>query len=392
MSNHAQVRRIRRVFKDRYGEPPALLVRGPGRVNLIGEYTDFNLGFVLPAAVDKGIWLALSPRKDERCRIHAADLEESFETRIPEPARSERGWPNYLLGVYSEMAQDGHSPIGVDCVFGGDLPIGSGLSSSAALECAFAFGLNELFGLGYDLLSLAGLGQRVENRFVGVNCGIMDQFASLLGRAGHVIRLDCRDLSHEYIPFLDPGLVVVLCDTRVRRSLAAGGEYNARRAQCETGVALLRSRHPEVRSLRDVSRDMLDAARPAMDPIAFTRCAYVLEENQRVLDACDALSRQDYESFGRFMNQSHRGLQEGCQVSCPELDILAEGAQAIPGVLGSRMMGAGFGGCTINLVWETEMPHFEAGMTGIYHDQLGVEPLLHVCSLTGGTERVDEGP
>ncbi len=367
------------------------MVRGPGRVNLIGEHTDFNLGFVLPGAVDKGIWLAIRPRKDESCRFHAADTGECLETSTPGLTRSELGWPNYLLGVYSEISQDGHSPPGVDCVFGGNLPIGSGMSSSAALECAFAFGLNELFSIGYDRLSLARLGQRVENRFVGVNCGIMDQFASLLGRDRHLIRLDCRDLSYEYIPFAEPGLVVVLCDTRIRRSLATGGEYNARRAQCEAGAALLGSRHREVHSLRDVTEDMLEAARPRMDPIVFTRCSYVIRENRRVLDACDDLARQDYASFGRRMNESHRGLQNDYQVSCPELDILAESAQAIPGVLGSRMMGAGFGGCTINLVWEAELESFRARMAEIYHHKLLSEPWLHVCRLTGGTEIV-QGP
>ena len=274
---------------------------------------------------------------------------------------------------------------GVDCVFGGDLPIGSGLSSSAALECGFAFGLNELFALGYDRVSLARLGQRAENRFVGVNCGIMDQFASLLGRAGDVIRLDCRNLTHEFIPFADPGFVVVLCDSRVRRSLAAGGAYNARRAQCEAGVAWLMARHSEVQSLRDVTLDMLMAARPEMDSLVYARCAYVVRENQRVLDVCEALSRRDYARVGACMNESHRGLQQDFDVSCAELDLLAEGAQAIDGVLGSRMMGAGFGGCTIDLVREAELERFDAGMTDIYRRSLRTDPVFHVCRLTDGT-------
>lgn len=388
MNGFGQSRRIRRVFEEHYGVPD-LIVRGPGRVNLIGEHTDVNLGFVLPAAVDKGIWLALRRRTDDLCRVHAADVAESFETRVAALTRSERGWPNYLLGVYSELAQDGHAPMGVDCVFGGDLPIGSGMSSSAALACGFAFGLNELFALGYDRVALARLGQRAENRFVGVHCGIMDQFASLLGRAGHLIRLDCRDLSADYVPLADPGLVLVLCDSRVRRSLAAGGDYNVRRAQCDAGVAWLRSQHPEVRSLRDVTADMLEAARPQMEPVVFARCSYVLQENQRVLDSCAALARRDFAAVGRAMNESHRGLQRDYEVSCPELDVLAEGAHAVPGVLGSRMMGAGFGGCTINLVWEAELPRFVAAMADVYRHTLRTEPLLHVCRLTAGTEVVD---
>jgi galactokinase len=377
--------RIVKAFRERFGEP-ALLVRSPGRVNLIGEHTDFNLGFVLPAAVDKAIWLALSPRQDDLCRFHAVDLGESFEIRLADLAPSELQWPNYLLGVYSEMAKDGHAPRGVDCAFGGDVPVGSGMSSSAALECGFAFGLNQFFGCGYDRQAQARLGQRTENHFVGVNCGIMDQFASVLGRERRLIRLDCRDLSHEYIPFEDPSLLVVLCDTHVRRSLATGGEYNARRAQCEAGVAGLARRFPEVRSLRDATLEKLEACRGELDPVVYRRCAYVVRENQRVVDACADLKAGDYEAFGRRMNESHAGLRDEYEVSCRELDLLAAGAQALPGVLGSRMMGAGFGGCTINLLREADLPAFREGMATVYRRDLDREPVLHVCRLTGGTE------
>ena len=383
--------RIRHAFREAFGEA-ALLVRSPGRVNLIGEHTDFNLGFVLPAAVDKAIWLALRPREDDTCRFHAADLGEVFETRLSALSRSARQWPNYLLGVYAEMIGDGRAPRGVDCVFGGDVPVGSGMSSSAALECGFAFGLNELFALGYERLALASLGQRVENRFVGVACGIMDQFASLMGREHRLIRLDYRDLSYAYIPFETPGHLIVLCDTHVRRSLATGGEYNARRAQCEAGVAALQQRFPQVQSLRDATLAMLGACRDAMAPVVHRRCSYVVQENQRVIAACEDLAAGDYAAFGRRMNESHDGLRVGYEVSCPELDRLAEAAQAIPGVLGSRMMGAGFGGCTISLVREHALPAFEAEMAQAYRRELHREPLLHVCRLTGGTDswRPDE--
>lgn len=390
MTGPEQHQRIRGAFKAAFGEPE-IVVRGPGRVNLIGEHTDFNLGFVLPAAVDKAIWLALRPRTDGLCRFRAVDLDASFETRLPELAPSDLRWPNYLLGVYSELAADGHALKGVDCAFGGDVPIGSGMSSSAALECAFAFGLNELFGLGYGRQDLARLGQRAENRFVGVNCGIMDQFASVLGQSRRLIRLDCRDLSHQFIPFEDPGLLLVLCDTRVRRSLATGGEYNARRAQCEAGAAYLQARHPEVRSLRDATLELLEAHRAELDPVVFRRCAYIVRENQRVLDACQSLAARDVEAFGQRMNESHAGLRDEYEVSCPELDLLAAQAQSLPGVLGSRMMGAGFGGCTINLVREAELERFEAGMAEVYRRDLRSEPLIHVCRLTGGTEIAEEG-
>lgn len=375
--------RITEAFTRHFGKP-ALLVRGPGRVNLIGEHTDYNLGFVLPGAVDRAVWLALRPRNDLRFRFRSVDLDQTFETGGGGFQRSRTHWANYLMGVLSEMGKDGRAPGGVDCAFGGDVPIGSGMSSSAALECGFAFGLNELFGLGYDRVALALLGQRAENRFVGVGCGIMDQFASVLGEPGHLIRLDCRDLSFERVPFERTDLRVVLCDTRIRRTLA-GGEYNVRRAQCEAGVAVLAARHPEVKSLRDATPEMLAASSGAMEPVVARRCGYVVAENLRVLAACEALAQGRFEAFGEFMNASHAGLSRDYDVSCRELDILAQGAQAIPGVLGSRMMGAGFGGCTISLVEETALPDFRERMGGVFREGLGKEPVFHVCSLTGGT-------
>ncbi|MBP7777148.1 MAG: galactokinase [Acidobacteria bacterium] len=387
MSEHPQCRRIRAACERVYGSPD-LVVRGPGRINLIGEHTDAALGLVMPAAIDKGVWLALRARDDAQCRFHAADRDESFETAVATGDGAAPGWSRYLLGVYAEMSLDGRAPRGVDCVFGGDLPIGSGLSSSAALTCGLAFGLNELFALGYDRLSLAQLGQRVEHRHAGVLCGLMDQFASLLGRSGHVIRLDCRDLSHEYILCAEAGLAIVLCDSHVRRSLAADGAYNQRRAQCGEGLALLRSRHPDVWSLRDATAEMLEAARSVMNPTVFARCDYVLRENARVVDARAALESGDLERLGRLMNESHRGLQLGFEVSSSELDILTDAARRVPGVLGSRMMGAGFGGCTITLVREEALPRFEDDMTTVYRETLRAEPVLHRCRLTDGTEIV----
>ncbi len=373
MSEHRQYRRIRAACERVYGSPD-LVVRGPGRINLIGEHTDAALGLVMPAAIDKGVWLALRTRDDAQCRFHAADRDESFETAVATGDGAAPGWSRYLLGVYAEMSLDGRAPRGVECVFGGDLPIGSGLSSSAALTCGLAFGLNELFALGYERLALAQLGRRVEHRHAGVQCGLMDQFASLLGRAGHVVQLDCRDLSHLHLPFAETGLAIVLCDSHVRRSLAANGAYNQRRAQCDEGLALLRSRHPEVQSLRDVTIEMLQAARPELNQVVFARCDYVLQENARVVDFCAALESGDLERLGRLMNESHRGLQFDFEVSCPELDTLADAARRVPGVVGSRMMGAGFGGCTISLVGEEALPRFEEDMTAVYREVLRAEP------------------
>jgi galactokinase len=356
-------------------------------VNLIGEHTDYNLGFVLPAAVDKAIWLALAPRSDRRCRLHALDLQASWEGSLDELFRSEACWPNYLLGILVELQEMGCDLRGVDCVFGGDVPIGSGMSSSAALECGFAFGLNELFGLGLDRVALARLGQRSENRFVGVACGIMDQFASLLGQEGRLIRLDCRDLSYVHVPFEAPDVRIVLSDTQVRRSLATS-EYNIRRAQCASGVATLARCAPGIASLRDVGMDLLEAHRSDLDPLVYRRCAYVVAENQRVMDACGALECGDLEAFGTFMFASHAGLRDDYEVSCSELDVLRDAAMDVPGVLGSRMMGAGFGGCTISLVREGALPDFHRRMAAAFRRDLGKEPVIHVCRLTAGTERL----
>jgi galactokinase len=363
----------------------AVLVRSPGRVNLIGEHTDHNLGFVLPAAVDKAIFLALRLRDDRQLRFSALDNDAVYEGSLDaiHPAASQ--WPNYLLGILKEFQELGLELRGVDCAFGGNVPIGCGLSSSAALEGGFAFALNEMLGFGLDRVELARLSQRSENRFVGVNCGIMDQFASLLGREKRLIRLDCRDLSYQYVPFEREDIRIVLCDTRVRRSLT-GSEYNTRRAQCEQGVALLAQQVPGIHSLRDASVELIEAHKGLFSPEVYRRCAYVVAENQRVLTACAALERGDLASFGAAMNGSHAGLAHGYEVSCPELDILAEAAQSLPGVLGARMMGAGFGGCTINLVEAEFLDAFQARMAPVYRDRLHTEPVIHVCKLRGGTE------
>lgn len=375
--------RILAAFRETFGEP-ALLVAGPGRVNLIGEHTDYNQGFVLPAAVDKTIWVAVRPRTDRTCRLRSVDLGESGDFALAGLAPTPVRWANYLLGVYAELAARGTELPGVDCAFGGDVPIGSGMSSSAALECAFAYALDQVFGLGMERTALALLGQACENHFVGVNCGIMDQFASVLGRGGRLINLDCRDLSYRYVPFERQDLRIVVCDTQVRRSLA-GSEYNVRRAQCEAGVAHLARFRPGITSLRDVDAGLLEAHRDGLDPVVHRRCAYVVAENDRVLRACAALERNDYTTFGRLMNESHAGLRDDYEVSCRELDVLAHAAQGIPGVLGSRMMGAGFGGCTISLVELDALERFKASMAPAFRDDLGVEPVIHVCALTDGT-------
>jgi galactokinase len=371
-------------FRQEFGEP-AVVVRSPGRVNLIGEHTDYNQGFVLPAAVDRGIAMALKPRSDRRYVLHALDLGRRLEGDLGELAPHPDRWPNYLLGVLDQLQKAGKPLGGFELAYGGDLPMGAGMSSSAALECGLAFAMNELYGLGLDRLTMAKLSQAAEHSFVGVKCGIMDQMASLLSKKDHVMMLDCQDLSCRFVPFHSP-VKIFLCDTQVARALAESG-YNQRRSQCEAGVALLRKYAPAVHSLRDVSLELLDAHRPEFDPIVYRRCRYVIEENLRVIAACQALEGDDLKLLGRLMNQSHQGLSKAYEVSCPELDVLAEAAAALPGVLGARMMGAGFGGCTINLVEAGAEDAFVQGMAPAFA-KIGKPPKIHSCAPHCGTERL----
>ncbi|HOI46067.1 MAG TPA: galactokinase family protein, partial [Candidatus Aminicenantes bacterium] len=283
------IEEIRRGFRERSGEKPLLIV-SPGRVNLIGEHTDYNEGFVLPGATDKAIVFALAPRTDDVCRFVSRDFGQEFTGDVREPSRSSLGWPNYLLGVVDQFRRQGYAVRGFDCVFGGNIPIGAGMSSSAAIEGGLAFGLNGIFGFGLDGVTLVKLAQKAENEFVGVRCGIMDQFINIHGREKKVLKLDCRSLAYDYYPFERADLRVVVSDTLVRRELASS-EYNVRRRQCEDGAALLRKHFPGVSSLRDVSAGMLEEHREEFDPVVYKRCAYVVQENLRVGLACDDLLR-----------------------------------------------------------------------------------------------------
>ncbi len=374
-------------FRNRFGRPP-LVVRSPGRVNLIGEHTDYNEGFVLPAAIDKEIVLALGTREDQMCRMVAADLGQIFETSLEKLPHSDLGWPNYLLGVVDQLKKAAIQVRGFDCVFGGDIPIGAGMSSSAALEAGFLYALTELDGLGIDRLKMARLAQRAENEFVGLRCGIMDQFANLFGREGSVILLDCRSLRYEYVPFTRVDIQIVLCDTQVKHELASS-EYNVRRSQCEAGVETMRKRYPTVHSLRDVTLGMLEEHRGELEPTVYRRCAYVVKENQRVLSGCEDLRHDDLDAFGKKMVQSHEGLRDDYEVSCRELDVLVDAALGVNGVFGARMMGGGFGGCTINLVREDRIQEFSGAVSEAFKKSFGRAPKLYLSRITGGTSTVD---
>jgi galactokinase len=368
------------------GKP--LLVVSPGRVNLIGEHTDYNEGFVLPGATDKAVVFAVLPRADRLCHFVSHDFNQEFRCELGEFHRSPLRWPDYPQGVVDQFLKAGHRVGGFNCVFGGDIPIGAGMSSSAAIEGGLAFAINVLFGLKLDSLALVKLAQKAENEFVGVRCGIMDQFINIHGREKSVLKLDCRSLEFERFPFEREDLRIVISDTLVRRELASS-EYNVRRAQCEAGVNILRAHDPSILSLRDAALDLLGEHRAEFDPVVYRRCDYVVRENIRVGEASAALVRNDFAVFGGLMNRSHAGLRDDYEVSSAELNALVESAYRVPGVLGARMMGAGFGGCTISLVEAGAIEEFEAHVGREYEAEFGRAPKIHVIKVEAGTHAVD---
>ena len=372
------------LFIKNFGSRP-IFIKSPGRVNLIGEHTDYNDGFVLPAAIDKKIFLAMAPNNENKIRLVAADMDQAeYETAVSKTYKhSALGWPNYILGVVDQLQKSGFTPGGFDCIFGGDIPIGAGLSSSAALECGVVSGLAELFDLEISRMEMAKLGQRAENQFVGVQCGIMDQFANLHGKAGSAIRLDCRSLEYTHYPFNRDDIAILLCDTNVRRELATS-EYNVRRKQCEMGVEILRKFDPSIKSLRDVPQELLEKHKDALEPVVYNRCLYVLEENQRVLDACEFLLRSDIQSFGKKMYESHAGLRDLYQVSCHELDVLVEATESLDEVSGARMMGGGFGGCTINLVLENKIEKVITNIKTKYEKKVSTPVEFYIARISEG--------
>ena len=314
-------KRIKVKFAELFNQAPYIF-RSPGRVNLIGEHTDYNMGFVLPAAIDKAIYLGIFPRDDNNCKIFALDMNDFYEASLENINRSDKHWPNYLLGVLDQLKKEGYISKGFNCVFGGNIPIGAGLSSSAALEAGLAFALNYIFELGIDNLSLVKIAQRAENEFVGVKCGIMDQFINIFGKSGHVLRIDCRSLEMDYFPFDYNNISIVLFDTNVSHSLASS-EYNQRRQECNDGIKIIAEEYPGVTSLRDVSLEQLNLFKTKLNPVIYKRCKFVIEENERLLKACDVLNKHDLKAFGSLMYQTHEGLSKDYDVSCKELDFFS---------------------------------------------------------------------
>jgi galactokinase len=384
MINTKFVKEISEKYQALHGQKP-LVVRSPGRVNIIGEHTDYNNGFVLPAAVDKAIYVAVGKSNDPgTIRLHSNEFHQDFEIGLDALKPSELVWPNYILGVVDQLQKRGYKVYGFNLVIDGDVPIGAGMSSSAAVECATALALNEIFGLGIQKLDMALIAQKAEHEFAGVMCGIMDQFASVFGKKDHVIKLDCQSLEYEYKPFEMKGIKILLLNTNVKHSLASS-EYNTRRQQCEAGVALIKKHHPEVNSLRDATIDMLDKHVKTQDPEVYRRCKYVVEEKERLLSGCDDLDRGDIAALGKKMFRTHDGLSKEYEVSCPELDFLVDAVRNEPAVLGSRMMGGGFGGCTINLVREEAISGLIDKVGKAYKSQMNMELTAYVAEIEDGT-------
>ena len=338
---------IQKEFQKLFSSSP-LLVRSPGRVNFIGEHTDYNQGFVLPAAVDKSIYLGVGKNRSSLCRIHSLDMRDSLEIPLNELQKSRKSWANYLLGMTDQLQQAGYEFSGFDCVFSGDIPIGAGMSSSAAMETGLGYALNYLFDLGIRSLDLVRMAQKAENEFVGVQCGIMDQFVNVFGVKNKALKIDCRSLEYSYHSFSFPDTEIILYDTGVSHALAST-EYNRRRSECEQGVRCLQKFDSRIHSLRDVTPELLKSRKNDMDPVVFRRCRYVVQENLRLQSACLDLEKKNLSQFGEKMYQTHFGLRDDYQVSCAELDFLVRFTEDDPRILGSRMMGGGFGGCTINL-------------------------------------------
>lgn len=374
---------VQKKFEELYNEKP-LLIRSPGRVNLIGEHTDYNEGFVLPAAIDKAIYFAISPRDDEKCNLFALDMNDSFQFSVSNLQFSEKHWPNYLMGVVDQILKMGYNLKGFNCVFGGDIPIGAGMSSSAAIEAGLAFALNHIFNFGMDKLTLVKLAQKAENEFVGVKCGIMDQYINIFGKYGNVLRIDCRSLEYDYFPFEYKEISIVLFDTGVSHSLASS-EYNQRRKECTLGVELIKKDHSQIKSLRDVTLAMLNDYKNKLDSKIFRRCKYVVEENDRILKACNSLKEKNLSEFGSFMYATHEGLSKDYEVSCKELDYLVELTTENPGIYGSRMMGGGFGGCTINLIENNLIEETKENFSNKYKQKFNIDLKTYITSISNGT-------
>lgn len=365
----------------------SIVVRSPGRINLIGEHTDYNEGFVLPAAIDKAVYVVIEKNEADKISLYSVDFNESIETSVADIKPAFGHWSTYILGVAAQFINKGFAVNGFKLFVYGDVPLGAGLSSSAAIECATAFAMNELFGFGRSRIELSLIAQKAEHEFAGVNCGIMDQFASLFGKKDNVIRLDCRSLEYKYFPLELNDYVVVLFDTQVKHSLASS-EYNVRRQQCEAGFGLIQKKYPEVKSLRDATLAMVNECIGKED-ISFHRCKYVVEEIARLQSACADLEKGDVKAFGKEMFATHEGLSNEYEVSCKELDYLVNSVRNNPSVIGARMMGGGFGGCTINIIAKSAVDEVVTNLSAAYKKEMDKDLKYYLVNIEDGTSVIN---
>lgn len=377
--------KITEKFRTLFGEDGEFFASA-GRINLIGEHTDYNGGYVFPGAIDKGIMAEIKLNGTDKVRVYSLDMDEYVEFGLNEEDAPSQSWARYIFGVCRETIKRGGKIAGFNTVFAGDVPLGAGMSSSAALESTYAFALNYLFDCHIDKFELARIGQSTEHNYCGVKCGIMDQFASVFGKAGNLIRLDCKTMDYKYFPFHPEGYKLVLVDSVVKHELASSA-YNKRRESCERAAAAIRKNHPEVEFLRDARMEWLEEVKDVISGEDYMRAEYVIEEVQRVLDVCDALERDDYETVGRKMYETHYGMSRLYEVSCEELDFLNDLAKEC-GVTGSRVMGGGFGGCTINLVKNELYDSFIAKAKQAFSEKFGHEPKIYDVVISDGARKL----
>jgi galactokinase len=380
---------LARRFDELFGSRPRIFC-APGRVNLLGEHTDYNDGFVMPCAIGFSTRVAISPRPDRKLVIRSEEFSEQLEFDLDNlPCRGTGVWSDYVLGVAVMLQEIGHPSPGANLLVRGEVPIGAGLSSSAAIEVASALALMSLNVARLSMPDVARLCQRTENVFIGARVGIMDQFVSCLGRAGHALLLDCRSLEFKFIP-IPPNIRLVICNTMVKHE-HAGGSYNRRREECDEGVKILAKWYPGARALRDISLQQLEPHATAMPETIYKRCLHVVSENQRVLEGAKFLTDGDVNRFGVLMRESHRSLRDLFEVSCRELDIMAELAESLPGYCGGRMTGGGFGGCTVNLVKNEDAKTFAEQIAERYQAATGIKPDVYVCSAANGASADSNG-
>jgi len=371
---------ITQAFRSRFAAPPAFIIRAPGRVNIIGEHTDYNDGFVLPMAIDRAVWIALRPRRDRQVIVHSLDFDEAAEFSLDNLHKG-KGWPEYIKGVAWAFQVEGHGLKGWEGVMTGDVPIGAGLSSSAALELAAARAFAAVSDLEWEPVKMARLGLKAEVEWVGLNCGIMDQMICAAAQAGHALFLDCRSLDFEQIP-LPGGLSVAVLDTATRRGLV-DSDYNERRAQCDAAVRFF-----GVRALRDVDTQTFEARASQLDPLTRRRARHVIRENERVSQAVAAMRRGDMERLGGLLDASHASLRDDFEVSSPALDSMVEIARQAAGCFGVRMTGAGFGGCAVALVRAEKVQEFSLHVAQEYTRQTGLTPSVYICQAAAGASLV----